>query len=200
MPTRKRRFLQGHVYHVYSRGVLRKEIFHDEKDYAYFIEKMQFYKQQLKINILAFCLMPNHFHLVLRDPGGGADPRGCRPGWSNLQKFMHRLLTSYGKYYASRYKNRSGYVFQGRYCSIRVDNFGYLLYLLFYVHHNPVKKGLVNRPEDWPFSSYEYLANDVSGGLVNKLERLNYAEIYEDCLNSKEQTRTLVGEVVRPRG
>ena len=132
---------KNHFYHVYNRGNNFEPIFYTDRNYHFFIKRLIQYFEK-KINLVAFCLMPNHYHLlieILED--------------SFLQKAMQKFSTSYTKA-INKSQNRVGHLFQGRYKSKLVPNNDYLLHLSRYIHLNPVKSGLVKKPEDWLFSSY----------------------------------------------
>lgn len=143
-------FLPGSFYHIYNRGVEGREIFLEEKDYLRFIhnlyefndeepalpyfliaKKKEFLTSQkarkLLVKIIAFCLMPTHYHLLLEIIAEGG-----------LTKFMRKLGTGYTMYFNERYK-RSGVLFQGKFKSIRVDRDEYFTHLSRYIHLNPLE-------------------------------------------------------------
>jgi REP element-mobilizing transposase RayT len=93
------------------------------------------------VDIVAYCLMPNHFHLLV-----------C-PQDDELSRRMQRLTISYTKAMNKRY-DRSGALFEGQFQAVQVDRDEYLVHLSRYIHLNPVEAGLCGRPEDWEFSSY----------------------------------------------
>ncbi len=131
----------GAVYHITARGNGRQAIFHDDRDYLKFLEI--FVKTQERFNWLchAYCLMGNHYHLMIETPD------------ANISKGMHRLNAAFSQAHHKRHET-VGHLFQGRFKGIVVDRESYLLELARYVVLNPVRAGLVGRPEDWPWSSY----------------------------------------------
>ncbi len=136
----------GHYYHFYNRGVNRQPIFFIEENWGYFIRRLRAYCLPEFLDILAYCLMPNHYHLLVRICGLDVGKRVMQP-----------LTVSYAKS-INKQQNRSGHLFQGPFQARLVDNDGYLKWLSRYIHLNPVAAGLVTRPADWAYSSYrEYV-------------------------------------------
>lgn len=142
MPRRKLKFCPGCYYHLYNRGNNRQNIFFERQNYLYFLRQLRHHLVDQSIDIVAYCLMPNHYHLLvyLRS--------------DSLSERMQSFVLSYTKAINQRY-GRCGSLFQGRFQSIWVDSEEYLLHLSRYIHLNPVKAGLVKHPQDWEFSSYQ---------------------------------------------
>ncbi len=152
MPSRNsvKQFQEEGLYHVYNRGVGKAPIFLDEQDYTAFMRRLelmllaereaaqsQHNKQRIRIGnysgrvrLVAFCLMPNHFHLMLWQTDQTA-----------ITEFMRTLCTSYGMYFNRKY-DRVGPVFQGRFKAILVDSDTYSTHLSRYIHCNPMDLGL----------------------------------------------------------
>jgi putative transposase len=136
------------LYHVLSRGVDKRRIFMDNKDYFRFIHDLFEFNDEapavntfrkmndivsrynksrkLLVDILAFCLMPNHYHLFLESRGEGG-----------VSKFMRKLNVGYAKYFNQKYK-RTGTLFEGRYKSIRITSQAHFIHLPYYIHLNPL--------------------------------------------------------------
>ena len=129
------------VYHVTSRGNGRQNIFLDRQDNRNFLELFGKTLERFNWTCHAFCLMVNHYHLMIETPD------------ANLSKGMHHLNATYCQAHHKRH-DTVGHLFQGRFKAIVVDRESYLLELARYVVLNPVRAGLVARPEDWPWSSY----------------------------------------------
>jgi len=129
------------VYHITARGNGRQEIFHDEQDYRKFLDLLGKTVSRFNWACHAFCLMGNHYHLMIETPD------------ANISKGMHHLNGSFSQAHHKRY-DTVGHLFQGRFKAIVVDRESYLLELARYVVLNPVRAGLVANPEDWPWSSY----------------------------------------------
>jgi REP element-mobilizing transposase RayT len=132
---------EGAFYHVTTRGNERKKIFFAKSDYQRFKSYLEEALEKYGYYLHSYVLMPNHYHLIIETPKG------------NLSKLMHYINGSYTNY-INRRKGRSGHLFQGRYKAILVDQDNYLLELSRYVHLNPVRAGMVERPKDYPYSSY----------------------------------------------
>lgn len=133
------RFLQNGIpYHIYNRGNRKDRIFLTYKDYQRFLRRIKEYKEEMDIQLLCYCLMPNHFHLVLiqNDEEEG------------ITKFVHRLCTGYSKYFNIKY-DLVGRLLQQRFQAKIVETDEYLLHLSRYIHLNPISDAL----EDLMFSS-----------------------------------------------
>jgi putative transposase len=133
------------IYHVTSRGNGRQKIFLDEQDNRNFLELFGKTLERFNWICHAFCLMVNHYHLMIETPD------------ANLSKGMHHLNANFCQAHNKRH-DTVGHLFQGRFKAIVVDRESYLLELARYVVLNPVRAGLVARPEDWPWSSYRATA------------------------------------------
>ncbi|MFC1599675.1 transposase [Patescibacteria group bacterium] len=127
-------------YHVYNRGVSQRKIFLNEADYRFFMYKIAFYKLKYSIELITYCLMPNHFHLLLKS---GQET-------IKVSKFMHGLQLSYAKYFNRNYSHK-GHVFESRYHFKEVVTPKSLMNVIDYIRQNPVKKKLVVAPEEWPY-------------------------------------------------
>lgn len=131
----------GAVYHVICRGNNRQAVFRDEQDRKRYLEKLSLYCEQKDVDLLAYCLLTNHVHLLLETPGG------------NLSKMMQPLQTSYTVYFNKRH-GRRGHLFEQRYKALLVDRDNYLLEVSRYIHLNPVAARIVERPQHYRWSSY----------------------------------------------
>ena len=131
----------GALYHVTSRGNEKKPVYLDDTDYELFLALMTEVCQRFNWVIHAYCLMTNHYHLVVETPD------------SNLSRGMRHLNGVYTQRFNGKHK-RVGHLFQGRYKAILVDKDSYLLELSRYVVLNPVRARMVDKPEDWRWSSY----------------------------------------------
>ncbi len=158
MPYRTIAFEPGNFYHLYNRGNNRQNIFFERENYLHFLRLVRRYLTSEEVEILAYCLMPNHYHLLVHFKAG------------NLSEQMKVLSLAYTKGMNARY-NRVGALFQGRFGSSQVDRESYLVHLVRYIHLNPVKAGLVTHPNEWEFSSYREYAGQRQGTLP-KLERV----------------------------
>ena len=143
----------GAVYHVICRGNNRQAVFRDDQDRTRYLEKLSLYCEQKEVELLSYCLLTNHVHLLLATPGG------------NLSKMMQPFQTSYTVYFNQRHR-RSGHVFEQRYKALLVDKDHYLLEVSRYIHLNAVAAKIVERPQDYRWSSYgSYLNGKGISGL-----------------------------------
>ncbi len=148
MPRIARCLVDGFVYHVLNRGNGRQVVFHKEDDYAAFVNLMKEAKDHYPVKLFGYCLMPNHFHMVLMPDRGDA-----------LSKWMQWLMTSHVRRYHRHYGS-SGHVWQGRFKSFVIQKDAHLLMVLRYVEGNPVRAGLVSSAGEWIWSSH----GEVIGG------------------------------------
>ena len=159
MPRPLRITVPNLPFHVLDRGNNRQIIFHDDEDFVYFLKLLKKYKKELKFRVYHFCLMPNHIHLMIEPTIEGT-----------LPKIMMRLTLAYSSYFNRKYRG-VGHVWQGRYKSSLIDKEDYFIWCGLYVELNPVRAGLVARPEDWRWSSYRFYAfgerNPLMDGLVD---------------------------------
>ena len=146
MPRRRVIFIQHAFYHVYNRGENKQNIFFNEDDYICFIKLMKKYYSEYKIKIISYCLMPNHFHFLINTEEN-----------TEISKCMSQLINSYVKKINKKY-TRFGRLFADRFKAIHIDRDEYLMYLMRYIHRNPLEANIVNNLEKWPFSNYlEYI-------------------------------------------
>ncbi len=131
----------GALYHVISRGNEKRRLFDDDSDRVKFLRILEDYHERYGILIHSYVLMNNHYHLVIETPKG------------NLLKVMHGINSRYTGYFNRRY-GRVGHLFQGRYKGILIDKDNYLLQLSRYVHLNPVRANIMEKPESYEWSSY----------------------------------------------
>ena len=140
---RKIQFKAGNYYHLYNRGVNREPIFFNDQNWEYFIKRLRHYCRPELIDIVAYCLMPNHYHLLVyvKDDNLSA-------------KIMQPFTVSYTKA-VNRQQSRVGPIFQGAFKAKLIDKNEYLLHLSRYIHLNPVFAELTANPANWAFSSYQ---------------------------------------------
>ena len=174
--------IPDHYYHIYNKAVAENLLFFEDKNYPFFISKIKKYLPD-SATILGYCLMPNHYHLIIRIEAPG------------FPASMHKLALSYAVS-INRYYKRKGHIFSGPYQRKLIMDLPYLLHLSRYIHLNPVKAGIVSKAEDWKYSSYrvyigtrgpdfinpEIILDMVSGGQTNSLieKQIDYQEFIED--------------------
>jgi len=141
MPRTARATVAGFCYHVLNRGNGRAQVFHGERDYHAFVRLMRLACARVSMRVLAYCLLPNHFHLALWPQTNEA-----------LSAWMHWLLTAHVRRYRKLYKG-SGHIWQARFKSFPIQEDDHLLTVLRYIERNPLRAKLVERAEDWQWSS-----------------------------------------------
>ncbi len=149
MPRCYRIDWENAVHHVMARGIEKCDIFRDDHDRACFVKRLEECVKHTHTRIMAWALMPNHVHLLLRT------------GQTPLYKFVHKLLTGHAVYFNRRY-DRVGHLFQNRYKSILVQSEKYFMKLVRYIHMNPVKTGIVSSIEalnEYPWTGHFGLLN-----------------------------------------
>lgn len=170
---------EGAFYHITARGNERKKIFLTRKDYEKFLSYLTDALHKFGMVLHAFVLMANHYHLVVESPK------------ANLSSFMHTLNSAYTTYFNIK-RGRSGHLFQGRYKAFVIDKDHYLLELSRYIHLNPVRAGMAERPEEYPYSSLRpYLFpkeesivfRDLIWDMISK-ERKKAPQRYRDFVES----------------
>jgi REP element-mobilizing transposase RayT len=126
------------VFHVTARGVARSLIFRDDVDYFYFTALLQRVVEAFGWTLHTYCLMPNHYHLIVQTTR------------LDLSTGMHRLNSRYARRFNERY-DRSGHLFQNRFSAYVIEDEDYFDRALAYVRDNPVRAGLCERMEEWPW-------------------------------------------------
>jgi len=191
-------FTAGNISHIYNRGNNKEKIFLDEQDYRAFLfrlglclgfteeeinkEKMitmpysririsDMNKKDFKLHV--FCLMPNHFHLLIEQIGD-----------TSISTLLSKLCTSYAKYLNKKYK-RVGHVFQDKFKAVLIENDPQLMWTSSYIHMNPVKDNLVRNPGDYTWSSFNDYTEKRNLQIINKELLL---ETFGNQKNLMEQT------------
>ncbi|MDO8603959.1 MAG: transposase [bacterium] len=188
----------GEFYHIYNRGTEKRKIFLAKKDYDRFLallylcagdkavnlreqgttiqDVIKIEREELIVDICAYCLMPNHFHLLLHEkiPDG-------------ISRFMQKLLTAHTMYFNKKY-HRNGALFQGKFKATHADSDEYLKYLISYIHLNPIK--LID-------------PNWKENGIGNKKEAKEFLETYQcssylDFLNRERAEEVLINRKILP--
>jgi len=157
MPRIARGIVNGCIYHVLNRGNGQQNVFHKDRDYEAFIDLIGEAKARYPVKIYAYCLMPNHFHLVLLPIKA-----------QELSKWMQWLMTSHVRRYHRHYGG-SGHIWQGRYKSFIIQENAHLLTVLRYVEGNPVRAGLVHTARDWVWSSHQEVIGERQHLLIDKI-------------------------------
>lgn len=140
MPRGNRHLYPGAIFHVMNRGLAHRDVFLTQEDFLSFIEIFSNLELRFRVSVIAYCLMPNHFHLLMKD-------EDCR-----LSEALKHLSWQY-VFHFNRRQDRDGPLFRGRFKSVRIESSNQLRHTIEYIHFNPVKAELSSTPEEWPWSS-----------------------------------------------
>ena len=152
---RKTKLTAGHYYHLYNRGVNRGKIFFQRQNWGFFLRRWRIYCLPELADVIAYCLMPTHYHFVVQ---------------LKTDDFGHRVMQPFTVSYSKSINNQEGRVgplFQGPFQAKEVAGDAYLLQLTRYVHLNPVVAGYVTHPAEWIYSSYQDYIGLRNGTLPN---------------------------------
>ncbi len=181
MPRRSQAGSGGLTFHVMNRGVRRLRLFDDVADYSIFAECVASALDRVAVDLFAFCIMPNHFHLVVRPE---AD--------SDLSRFMGLMTMRHSKCWHRRRQSKGGgAVYQGRFKAFPIGTERYFYSAVRYVEANPLRARLVERAEDWPWSS---LAQSVRNSQILPLTEwpilkpTNWSDLVNAAQRSDEVT------------
>ena len=192
------------LYHIYFRGINKQNIFEEEIDYQKHKELLFLIKQELDFKLYSYIFMSNHVHLLFQEKEAGDSTTA-----------MHKLLTIYAGWYNKKY-SRSGSLFGNRFGSKPVDEENYLLSLVRYIHQNPIRAGVVNKLNDYKWSSYhDYLSGakyptvltdiDFLLGYLSASKKTSiqvFTSLHHEMINEKYEigySRRLTDEEVRTR-
>lgn len=202
MFARKDLLVTGEVYHIFNKSIAEFKIFNNDSDYSRIINVICYYQREKPlisfsnfiktrqnsfkrdysekeklIEIIAYCVMPTHLHLVLKQLKE-----------NGISTFVSNVLNSYSRYFNIRY-NRKGPLWEGRFKSVLVKNDEQLLHLTRYIHLNPVTAYLVDNPEEWVASSYkEYLSETCPNALckytdILQINPVSYSEFVKNRIS-----------------
>lgn len=202
MATKKRYFVNGDYYHIFNRGVEKRKVFLKDRDYERFIGTLKHCLKnpskpsrkvvkgdsgfaESSVDVIAFCLMPNHFHFLIRQKSE-----------NGISTFLSRLSNSYTKYFNTKY-DRVGPLFQGPFKTVNIETDGQLLHISRYIHLNPVVASITNDLRAFEWSSYKsYLGEEetfVKPEIVlgNFISRTDYEQFVLDQVDYAKQLNEL---------
>ncbi len=208
-PNTIKTFTEDSYYHIYNRGVEKRRIFEDAQDYKTFLYYLKVYLSPLnvlqqeypllrinfvnnnlseEVNLLAYCLMPNHFHLLLHQKTK-----------SGIPKLMKQIATAYAMYFNKRYQ-RVGPLFQGIYKGVMVTTDEQLLHLSRYIHLNPTDRGA--SLQDFQWSSYKYYTQNEgpiwvkTSPILDFFNNQNPNFSYENFVEKSTEESTIVAPLL----
>ncbi len=153
-----------HYYHIYNRGAHKKEIFFEEENYKFLVRLFEKYLEPYCVTVVAYCLMPNHYHLVVKQ---NSNSNG------DIGNFLKTTFNAYTQAINNRF-GLSGTLFQGQAKVKHISSDEYCVHLIRYIHLNPVTAKLIKRAEDWKFSNYLEWIGKRDGMLMDKNLRNGY--------------------------
>lgn len=161
------------IYHIYNRGNNKEAIFFAERNYAYFLQKMEKYISPV-CDILAYCLMPDHFHFLIYTTEKSTEIKEQATGlpMNHFSYGLKQLLSSYSKA-INKQENRKGSLFTQNTHGTKVSDDSmmeyYVLWYFYYIHQNPVRAGLVSKASHWQYSSYRAYIGLEESTICNKI-------------------------------
>ncbi|MBU0475171.1 MAG: transposase [Bacteroidetes bacterium] len=161
-----REYYKNTYHHLYNRGANKDAIFFDKESYLYFLKRLKHYKNEFQIDVLAYCLMPNHFHLFVKQKTEDL----------LISKFISALLNSYVKSINKKF-NKSGTLFQSKTKSKPITDEHYFVCIIKYILENPVKAKLVKSISDWEYSNAKDLLNLRNGNITDIIEVKSFFSI-----------------------
>lgn len=208
MPRRNIFFAPGEFYHVFNHSVASIPIFKGTRECVIFLDCLKFYLQSnpptkfstyrksrqsfpVKLeeklaNIINYCIMPDHFHFTLKEERQ-----------HGIKQFVQKISNSFAHYFSLKYKRR-GHVFEDKFKAVHIETEEQLIHLSRYIHLNPVTSYLVEKPEDYPYSSYKIYIKRESSDIIDSSPILNNFSAklayQEFVLSQKDYQRTL-GEI-----
>lgn len=181
MGSRTTIFEKGGLYHLFNRSVTTSPLFQDPPDYFRFMALLQNYSEETGIAPLVWCLMPNHYHILALQLSEN----------NHAGQLPQYISNAYVKYYNRKYV-RAGHLFSRAYGARPVSTATYLYRVACYIHLNPVKAGLVERPGDWLFSNYlDFIAGKTAPYASLQIPGMPSPERYRDFVEHRTQRRSL---------
>lgn len=206
---KQRLIASGNCYHIFNRSIAKYIIFNDEEDFLRFLEILKLYRfidfnykysdfialehghqrriiEDLKktspvlVNIVSYCLMPTHFHLILKQITD-----------NGISNYMSKVANCYSKYFNAKH-GRRGPLWERRFSDVLIKDDNQLLHATRYLHLNPTSAGLVKRPEDWAYSSYNEFILKTENKICDFDELLdikpkNYQKFVEDQIGYQKE-------------
>lgn len=200
-------FINYKILHIFNKSIAKFGIFRKKEDCQRFINILDYYNSPVKkvsfstfikthrnyspnllipkndfiVKFIAYCIMPDHYHILIKLPIG-----------LSLSKYINDIENSYTRYFNTKH-NRKGPLWQSSYKSKRIYTDEQLLHVSRYIHLNPTTGSLVNQPEDWPFSSYQYFLNnkDVLENYITEISINNSAKYQAFVNNNKDYQKKL---------
>lgn len=186
MPRKSRNSIKTSYYHIMTQGINKSYIFERTEDIKYYIKCMFKLKDNYSLKIIAYCIMNNHAHLLIKTEL-----------IEELSKYMQRLNIKYSHYFNKKY-NRVGYVFRDRYKSEGIYDEEHLYNCIRYIYDNPVKAGICKHASEYPYSNYKIINRKINEqySFIDDEEdkEREYKSFIEDFLIKNNIKTTQIGE------
>lgn len=158
MPRKPRKYIEASFFHIMVQGIKKEYIFNSNEDRKKYCKLLT--KDNKIIDIIAYCIMNNHTHILI-----------YTPNVEEISRWMHEINTKYALYYNKTY-DRVGYVFRDRYKMQVISNIGHLYRCVDYIHKNPVKAGICINEQNYEYSSLQGIYNSENDGAYNKIDNI----------------------------
>ena len=199
MPRIPRNYMTVPFFHIMTQGINKEYIFENNIDKRKYIELINLKKENLRIRLLAYCIMDNHSHILVKIEK-----------IEQMTEFMQKINTKYAIYYNKKY-NRVGYVFKNRYKSQPIQSMKHLLCCIDYIHNNPVKAGICKDKSDYLFSSFSTIYSGSQEQVKNELENIiientiveeeveEFILLEDESIDKKQICREYVSKYIKDR-
>jgi len=194
--SKKRIILPKNYYHAYNRAANKKPIFKNQKDRDFFYGKILEFKAKTGVIIIAYIILFNHYHFLLKEPGREIIKKlkfkgSCQ---NTISQFLSRLNNSYTQYYNKKY-DHSGVIFENEFKSIHVDNDYYLNNLIYYINLNAIKHRLIKNIDNWDYTSHHDYVYYSKKSIVEKDELVDFNEYKSGISNYLKHRKTVEEEL-----
>ena len=178
MPRIARKNMTMPFFHLMTQGINKEYIFENNSEKVTYEKLILLQTEEFNVNILAYCIMDNHAHILIRVKEV-----------ENMSNFMHKINSQYATYYNKKH-HRTGYVFKNRYKSQMINSLKHLYRCIDYIHDNPVKAGICNKAEEYPYSNYKMMKTEFKErySLMTNSECNNEEYVFIDVDEKNETT------------
>lgn len=186
MGRKARKSYETSFFHVLVQGIEKKYIFKNNHYMEKYIKLMNKYESEFNLMVLSYCIMNNHAHLLI-----------YTEKIENMSNFMHKINSIYAEYFNYKENKRVGYVFRDRFKSQPIYDIRYLIKCINYIHLNPVKALIVQKCENYKYSSYNHYFKNINNNVDNKINFIKeiLGENYKEVLNNNLKNTNLFYDI-----
>jgi len=184
----------GETYHIYNKAVGNELLFRTDDDYQYFLRKLSRYILKVA-DIYTYCLIPNHFHILLKIKESNEISLLAKTNEDNYSKYLMNTFSNFFNSYSKSYNKiyqRQGRLFILPFKRIIVEDDDYFIVLINYIHRNPLHHGLVKQFPEWKYSSYQTFLSEKATN-IDRCEVLSYFDSTDDFVDYHEENKTKPG-------